>query len=163
MQEQGQPELLLVLDSPAHMQGLGESCKLLMRLMSIIVHVQAFPQAAFLGELGQTGLPELGALGPGMDAFLQHRQQLLQRAGLAPPSAHHASLLPQPQQRPVSCTKAAAPLQHEETKPGHDMQLFESPVGGPLLALYTVRLAMLLVMEPCCWEFTSDVRRAVAL
>ena len=109
MQEQGQPELLLVLDSPAHMQGLGDNCKLLMRLVSIIVHVQAFPQAAFLGELGQTGLPELGALGPGMDAFLQHRQQLLQRAGLAPPSAQHTSPLPQPQQRPVSSAKPLAP------------------------------------------------------
>ena len=77
--------------------------------MSSILHVQAFPQAAFLGELGQAGLPAHPLMGPGMDAFLQHQQQLLQRAGLAPPSAQHTSPLPQPQQRPVSCATSVTP------------------------------------------------------
>ena len=113
------------------MQGVDNSCKSLVRPMSSIVHVQAFPQAAFLGELGQTRLPAHPLMGPGMDAFLQHQQQLLQRAGLALPSAHHASPLPQPQQRPVSGTKSVAPLRHKDTSPHHNAPLFGSPVGGP--------------------------------
>ena len=129
--------------------------------MSSIVHVQAFPQAAFLGELGQAGLPA-HALGPGMDAFLQHQQQLLQRAGLAPPSAHHASPLPQPQQRPVSCATSVAPLRHEDTSPRHDAPLYGWPVGGPLLALHAVCLAMLEFREPRRWALLFKLCRADA-
>ena len=111
-----------------------------------MVRVQASPQAAFLGELGQTGLPTQ-SLGPGMDAFL-HQRLLLQQAGLAPPSAHHTSPLPQPQQRPVSCAKPVAPLRHKVTTLRHDAPLFGSAVGGPCSALYAVFLASLKVREP---------------